>query len=114
MKNSAIVEDETAPGVLGYLLCGAGVVQDDLREYAVGPAAYPEIQIVADLTGDDSGVRALGGKNKMNTKGPTLPVDCGKPVLDLPQAFLAASFNFISRSWATTAFAFSLDACLLS
>ena len=56
LEHGAVPGDEATPRILGYLLGGAGVVQDDLRKHAVCPAAYPEIHVVLDLTGDDIGV----------------------------------------------------------
>ena len=70
LEHSTIPGDEAAPCVLRYLLGSAGVVQDDLRKHAVRPAAYPEIQVVLDLAGDDVGVGPLGGKYQMDTKSP--------------------------------------------
>ena len=55
LEYCAISRDEAVPCVLWYLLGGAGVVQDDLRKHIVRPAAYPEIHVVLDLTGDNIG-----------------------------------------------------------
>ena len=73
LEYSAVPGDETAPCVLGDLIGGAGVVQDDTGQYAFGPAAYPEIHVVLDLTGEDISVRALGGEDQMDTKRPPQP-----------------------------------------
>lgn len=71
LEHSTIPGDEAAPCVLGYLISGAGIVQNDLREYIVRPAAYPEIQVVLDLAGENVGVRALGGEDQVDAKGPS-------------------------------------------
>ena len=63
LEHSSVPGDEAAPCVLGNLIGGAGIIQNDLRKYVVRPAAYPEIQVVLDLTRENIGVRALGGKN---------------------------------------------------
>ena len=63
LEHGSVPGDEAAPCVLGNLIGDAGIVQNDLREYIFRPAAYPEIQVVLDLTGENIGVRALGGKN---------------------------------------------------
>ena len=65
LEHSSVPSDEAAPCVLGNLIGGAGVVQNDLREDIVRPAAYPEIQVVLDLTGEDVGIRALGGEDQV-------------------------------------------------
>ena len=88
LKYCAISRDEAAPCVLWYLLGSAGVVQDDLRKHTVCPAAYPEIHVVLDLTGDDIGVGPLGGKYQMDTKCPPQSRNRGQPVFDLCQQFL--------------------------
>ena len=83
LEHSPISSDEAAPCVLGNLIGGAGVVQDDTGQNTVRPAAYPEIQVVLDLTRENIGVRALGGKNQMDTKGPSQAGKGGQPVFDL-------------------------------
>ena len=59
-----------------------------MRKHTVRPAAYPEIHVVLDLTGDDIGVGPLGGKYQMDTKCPPQSRNRGQPVLDLRQQFL--------------------------
>ena len=88
LKHYAVPSDEAAPCVLWYLLGSAGVVQDDLRKHTVRPAAYPEIHVVLDLTGDDIGVGPLGGKYQMDTKCPPQSRNRGQPVFDLRQQLL--------------------------
>ena len=88
LEYCAISRDEAFPCVLWYLFGSTGVVQDDLRKHAVRPAAYPEIHIVFDLTGDDVGVGPLGGKYQMDTKSPPQSRNRGQPVFDLRQQFL--------------------------
>lgn len=41
LKNCTVMQQETAPSVFGYLVGGVGVVQDDLGQNIVGPAAPP-------------------------------------------------------------------------
>lgn len=88
LKHRAISGDETAPCILGYLIGGAGVVENNLRKHAVRPAANTEIHVVAYLTGDDGRIRPLRGKDKMDSKRPALPCDSGQPVFDLRQQLL--------------------------
>ena len=88
LKHYAVPSDEAAPCVLWYLLGSAGVVQDDLRKHTIRPAAYPEIHVVLDLTGDDIGVGPLRGKYQMDTKSPPQSCNRGQPVFDLCQQFL--------------------------
>ena len=88
LEYCAISRDEATPCVLWYLFGGAGVVQDDLRKHAVRPAAYPEIHVILDLTGDDIGVGPLGGKYQMGTKSPPQSCNRGQSVFDLRQQFL--------------------------
>ena len=71
LEHSPVPGDEAAPCVFGNLNGGAGIVQNDLREYIVRPAAYPEIQVVLDLAGENVGVRALGGEDQVDAKGPS-------------------------------------------
>ncbi len=85
LKHGAVPGDKAAPCVFWYLLGGAGVVQDNPRKCGFRPAAYPEIHVVLDLTGEEISVRALGGKYQVNTKGPPQTGEGGKPVLDLTQ-----------------------------
>ena len=53
LEYCSISRYETAPCVFWYLLGGAGVVQNDLREDIVRPAAHTEVQIILDLSGDN-------------------------------------------------------------
>ena len=88
LEHSTVPRDEASPCVLGNLFCGTGVVQNDLREDIVRPAAYSEIHVVLDLTRNYICVRALGGKNEVDTKRPPQPRNRCKPALDLRQQFL--------------------------
>lgn len=88
MKYRAISGDETATRILGYLFGGAGVVEYDLRKYAVCPAANTEIHVVTYLAGDDRCIRSLRGKNKVDTKRPPLPRDGGEHTFDLGKQLL--------------------------
>ena len=67
LKHRSVSGNETASRILWNLFGGAGVVENDLRKHAVRPAAYPEIHVVLDLTGDDIGVGPLRGKYQMDT-----------------------------------------------
>ncbi|SCI33997.1 Uncharacterised protein [uncultured Flavonifractor sp.] len=87
LEYSAVPGDETAPCVLGDLIGGAGVVQNDLREYIVRSAAHTEVQVILDLSWDDVGIWALGGKNEVDTKGPPQPRYSGEPTFNLRQQF---------------------------
>ena len=71
LEHSTIPGDEAAPCVLGYLIGGAGIVQNDLREDIICPAAHPEIQVVLDLTRKDVSIRALRGEDQVDAKGPS-------------------------------------------
>lgn len=88
LKHRAISGDETALCILGNLFSGAGVVQNDLRKHIVCPTADPEIHVVLNLTGDNGSVRALGGENEVNAKGPSLAGDGGQLVFNLRQQLL--------------------------
>ena len=88
LKHRTVSGDETAPCILGYLIGGAGVVENNLRKHAVRPAANTKIHVVAYLAGDDRCVRPLRGKDKMDSKRPALPCDSGQLVFDLRQQFL--------------------------
>ena len=88
LKHRTVSGDETAPCILGYLIGGAGVVENNLRKHAVRPAANTEIHVVAYLTGDDGRIRPLRGKNEMNTKCPSLPRNGGQLVFNLCQQLL--------------------------
>ena len=69
--------------MFGDLFCGCRAVQNQFRKDSFRSAADTTVQIVADLTGDQLGVRSLGGKNQMDTKGTVQPYDGGHPALDL-------------------------------
>ena len=88
LKHRTVSGDETAPCILGYLIGGAGVVENNLRKHAVRPAANTEIHVVAYLAGNDRCVRSLRGKNEMDTKCPPLPCNGGPPVFNLRQQLL--------------------------
>ena len=88
LKHRTVSGDETAPCILGYLIGGAGVVENNLRKHAVRPAANTEIHVVAYLAGDDRCVRPLRGKDKMDSKRPALPCDSGQLVFNLRQQLL--------------------------
>ena len=88
LKHRTVSGDETAPCILGYLIGGAGVVENNLRKHAVRPAANTEIHVVAYLAGDDRCVRPLRGKDKMDSKRPALPCDSEQLVFDLRQQLL--------------------------
>ena len=85
LKYRTVPGDETAPRILGYLFVGAGAVEDDLRKYAVRPAANTEIHVVAYLAGNDGRIRPLRGENEMDAERPPLPCDGGQLVFDLRQ-----------------------------
>ena len=85
LKHRTVSGDETAPCILGYLIGGAGVVENNLRKHAVRPAANTEIHVVAYLAGDDRCVRPLRGKNKVDAERPPLPRDGGQPAFNLRQ-----------------------------
>ena len=88
LKHRTVSGDETAPCILGYLIGGAGVVENNLRKHAVRPAANTKIHVVAYLAGDDRCVRPLRGKDKMDSKRPALPCESGQLVFDLRQQLL--------------------------
>ena len=84
IKSIDLIEPFIKGGKTG-LFGGAGVVEYDLRKYAVRPAANTEIHVVAYLAGDDRCIRSLRGKNKVDTKRPPLPRDGGQPAFNLRQ-----------------------------
>ena len=88
LKYRAISGDETATRILGYLFGGAGVVEYDLRKYAVRPAANTEIHVVAYLAGDDRCIRSLRGKDEVDTERSSLPCNGGQLVFNLRQQLL--------------------------
>ena len=88
LKYRSVPSDETAPRILGYLFGGAGVVENDLRKYAVRPAANTEIHVVAYLAGNDGRIRPLRGENKVDTERPSLPCNCRQPIFNLCQQLL--------------------------
>ena len=85
LKHRTVSGNETASRILWNLFGGAGVIENDLRKYAVRPAANTEIHVVAYLAGDDRCIRSLRGKNKVDTKRPPLPRDGGQPAFNLRQ-----------------------------
>ena len=72
LKHRTVSGNETASRILWNLFGGAGVVENDLRKYAVRPAANTEIHVIAYLAGDDHCVRPLRGKNKVYAERPVL------------------------------------------
>ena len=48
LEHRPIPGDEAAPRVLGYLLGGAGVVQDDLGKHIVRPAAWRKFWVFSN------------------------------------------------------------------
>lgn len=88
LEHDSIPGNKAAPCVLGNLIGGAGVVQNNLREYAVGPTAHPEIQVASDLSGYHIRIRALGGEEQVDTKGSPLSRYGGEPVFNLAQPLL--------------------------
>ena len=88
LKHRTVSGNETASRILWNLFGGAGVVENDLRKYAVCPAANTEIHVIAYLAGDDHCVRPLRGKNKVYAERPSLPCDSGQLVFNLRQQLL--------------------------
>ena len=88
LKHYAVPSDEAAPRVLGYLIGGAGAVEDDLRKHAVRSAANTEIHVVAYLAGDDGRIRSLRGKDEVDTERSSLPCNGGQLVFNLRQQLL--------------------------
>ena len=88
LKHRTVSGNETASRILWNLFGGAGVVENDLRKYAVRPAANTEIHVIAYLAGDDHCVRPLRGKNKVYAERPSLPCDSGQLVFNLRQQLL--------------------------
>lgn len=85
LKHRTVSGNETASRILWNLFGGAGVVENDLRKYAVRPAANTEIHVIAYLAGNDRCVRPLRGKNKVDAERPPLPRDGGQPAFNLRQ-----------------------------
>ena len=83
LEHGAVPGDETPSCVLGNLICGTGVIQDDLGKNAVRPAADPEIHVVLDLPRNDVGVRALGCDDQVDTEGTAQPGDGRQSVFNL-------------------------------
>ena len=88
LKHRTVSGNETASRILWNLFGGAGVVEYDLRKYAVRPAANTEIHVVAYLAGDDGRIRPLRGKNKVDAKRPPLPRDGGEHTFNLGKQLL--------------------------
>ena len=88
LKHYAVPSDEAAPRVLGYLIGGAGIVENDLRKHTVRSAADTEIHVVAYLTGDNGRIRPLRGENKVDAESPPLPRDGGEPAFNLGKQLL--------------------------
>ena len=57
------MEQKTASGILGDLLCCGSIVQDDLRQNRICPSTDTAVDIVLDLTGQNVGIRSLGCQN---------------------------------------------------
>lgn len=100
LEHYLVPGDEAAPCVLGYLFGSAAAVQYNLREDIISPAAHPEIQVVANLAGDDGGIGPLGCKDEVDTKGPPLPYIMEREIflgelahLDIAAAQLGKSFD---------------------
>lgn len=88
LKHRTVSGNETASRILWNLFGGAGVVENDLRKYAVRPAANTEIHVIAYLAGDDGRIRSLRGKDEVDTERPSLPCDSGQLVFNLRQQLL--------------------------
>ncbi len=59
-------------------------------------------RLFLDLTGENIGVRALGGKNQMDTKGPAQACKGGEPVFDLGQLLLSSLLRPVLSSSSAT------------
>ena len=64
------MEQEATFAVLRNQIGCIGIIQNDLRQVVVCSAAYPAIQIIPNLTGENDCIRTLGGQNQMDSKGP--------------------------------------------
>ena len=63
------MEQEATFAVLRNQIGCIGIIQNDLRQVVVCSAAYPAIQIIPNLTGENDCIRTLGGQDQMDTKG---------------------------------------------
>ena len=88
LKHRAISCDEAALCILGNLFSGAGVIEDNLRQYITRPAANPEIHVIFNLAGEDICVWPLRGKNQVDSESSALPCDCRQPIFNLRQQLL--------------------------
>ena len=57
------MEQEATFAVLRNQIGCIGIIQNDLRQVVVCSAAYPAIQIIPNLTGENDCIRTLGGQN---------------------------------------------------
>ena len=83
LEHRPILGDKSALGVIGDLVGGFGVVQDDLREDMVGSAADSDVEIIFDLAAEDVGIGSLGCQDQVDAEGSALSGNHGE-----------AAFNF--------------------
>ena len=83
LEHRTIVQQKTAPRLLGNLICCRCTVQDDLGKDAVCSAADPASEVCTDLPGDQVRVRSLRGKDQVNAKGTALSGDHDQFTFDL-------------------------------
>ena len=88
------MEQEATFAVLRNQIGCIGIIQNNLGQVVVCSAAYPAIQIIPNLTGENDCIRTLGGQDQMNAKGPSQSGNRFQLALNLDRHF----FQFLGRS----------------
>lgn len=70
-------------GIFGDLVCCICLVQNNHRQNMIGSAADPAIDVVLNLTVQDSGIRTLSCQDQVDTKGSSLSGNRAKQAFNL-------------------------------
>lgn len=82
LEHGSVMKQEAASCLFRNLVRCSCAVQDDLGEDAVCSTADAASKVCSDLSGDQIGIRALGGEDQVNAKGSALSCDNGQLAFD--------------------------------
>ena len=68
LEHGSTFQKEPALGIFGNLVCCICLVQDDHGQNIICSSANPAVDVVLDLTVQNSGVGTLGCQDQVNTK----------------------------------------------
>ena len=86
-------------GIFGDLIGCVGLIQDNHGQNIIGSAANPAIDVVLNLSVQNSGIGTLGCQDQVDAKGSSLPGDHGQSAFDFDYGFLLKGGSMFQAYW---------------